>query len=45
MQICKLGAAGKITAAEASQKLNEILSELPPKGTETNWLATSTAPP
>lgn len=40
MQICKLGAAGKITAAEASQKLNEILSELPPKGTETNWLAT-----
>ena len=42
MQICKLGAAGKIAAAEASEKLNEILSELPPKGTatKTNWLAT-----
>jgi putative DNA primase/helicase len=40
VQTCKRCASGKITAAEASKKLNEILSELPPKGTETNWLAT-----
>ena len=40
VQIYQLGTSGKITAPEVSQKLNEILSELPPKGTETNWLAT-----
>jgi AAA domain len=40
VQIYQLGTSGKITAAEVSQKLNEVLSELPPKGTETNWLAT-----
>lgn len=40
VQTCKLCASRKITATEASEKLNKILSELPPKGTETNWLAT-----
>ena len=40
VQTCKRCASGKITAAEASEKLNKILAELPPKGTETNWLAT-----
>jgi putative DNA primase/helicase len=40
VQTCKLCAAGKFTAAEAAENLNKILSELPPRGTETNWLAT-----
>ena len=40
MQICKLGASRKITAAEAHAKLDKILSELPVTGARTNWLAT-----
>jgi hypothetical protein len=40
VQTCKLCASGKITAAVASEKLNKILSELPLKGAETNWVAT-----
>jgi AAA domain-containing protein/DnaB helicase-like protein len=39
-QICKLGAVGKITAAEVREKLDKILSEAPVTGVETNWLAT-----
>jgi AAA domain len=40
MQIYKLGASGKITASEAREKLDKILSELSITGAQTNWLAT-----
>ena len=40
MQIYKLGASGKITAGEAREKLDKILSELSITGAQTNWLAT-----
>jgi putative DNA primase/helicase len=40
VQICKLGAAGKIAAGEVREKLDKILSQIPVAGTETNWLAT-----
>jgi replicative DNA helicase len=40
MQICKLGAAGKIAAGEVREKLDKILLQIPVAGTETNWLAT-----
>jgi AAA domain-containing protein/DnaB helicase-like protein len=40
VQTCKLGASGKITAAQASEKLNNILSQVPVTGPETNWLKT-----
>lgn len=40
MQICKLGAAGEISAIEAREKLDEILSQIPVRGAGTNWLAT-----
>ena len=40
MQICKLGAAGKIGADEVRDKLDKILSEVPVTAAQTNWLTT-----
>jgi hypothetical protein len=40
VRICKLGASGKITAAESLEKLDKLLSPLSVTGTKTNWLET-----